>query len=322
MSCPEKTVPELDSRPKARAWSPLRHATFRWLWAASIVSNIGTWMHEVGAGWLMTSLSPSPLAVSLVQAASATPMLVLALPAGAFSDIVDRRRYLIAIQFWMSAVALALALLSLTEAITVIGLLLLTLAMGIGAAMMMPAWAALTPELVPPGELQPAIALSSVGMNVARAIGPALAGLIVSSAGPWATFLLNGISFLGVIVALWRWERQPAVSALPAERFFGALRAGIRYARSAPALHAVLIRTLGFFLFASAGMALLPLVVRRELGGTAATYGGLLACVGIGAVAGAFVLPKLRERCSRDLLVAARHSALRRDAREPRPGGE
>ncbi|HMW42917.1 MAG TPA: MFS transporter, partial [Plasticicumulans sp.] len=238
----------------ASAWSPLRHRTFRWLWLAAIASNIGTWMHEVGAGWLMTTLSPSPLLVSLVQAAGAAPMFVLALPAGALSDIVDRRRFLIGVQIWMALVAAALAAATLTGAMTPGLLLGLTAALGIGSALMAPAWAALTPELVPKPELQSAIALSSVGINVARAIGPALAGLIVSSVGPWATFALNAASFAGVIVVLAGWRRAPAVSTLPSERFFGALRAGWRYARSAPRLHAVIVRALAFFVFASAGL--------------------------------------------------------------------
>jgi MFS family permease len=281
----------------------LRYATFRWIWLAAIASNIGTWMHEVGAGWLMTSLSPDPLTVALVQAAGTAPMFLLALPAGALSDIVDRRRYLLVLQGWMAAVALTLALLAWSGGMTPAGLLALTLAMGIGSALMMPAWAALTPDLVPPDELPAAVVLSSVGINISRAIGPALAGLIIGLTGPWATFLLNAISFLGVIVVLWRWRPAPVEPVLPSERFFGALRVGLRYARREPALHAVLARALAFFLCASAGLALLPLVVRQELGGSANLYGGLLACVGAGAVGGAFLLPKLRKWLSRDALV-------------------
>ena len=290
-------------QPAASAWSPLRHALFRGLWLAAIASNIGTWMQEVGAGWLMTSLSPDPFTVALVQAASTAPMFLLALPGGALSDIVDRRRYLLVLQGWMAGVALTLALLAWSGAITPAGLLWLTLAMGVGSALMMPAWAALIPELVPPAELPAAVVLSGVGINIARAIGPALAGLIVSAAGPWATFLLNAISFLGVIVVLWRWRPAVVEQPLPAERFFGALRVGLRYARQEPALHAVLVRALAFFLCASAGMALLPLIVRHELAGGANLYGGLLACVGVGAVGGAALLPTVRRRLSKNSLV-------------------
>ncbi|WP_288405437.1 MFS transporter, partial [uncultured Pseudomonas sp.] len=216
----------------ASPWQPLRQRTFRWLWLASIASNIGTWMHEVGAGWLMTSLSASPLAVALVQVAGALPMFLLALPAGALADIVDRRRYLLGVQLWMAAVALALAGLTLAGWMTVPLLLGLTLAMGVGTALMLPAWSALTPELVDKSELPAAIALSSLGMNVARALGPALAGVLVSLAGPWLTFALNAVSFFAVIVALLTWRRQPAAAVLPAERLLGAVRVGFRYARS------------------------------------------------------------------------------------------
>ncbi|WP_068826180.1 MFS transporter [Pseudomonas sp. BMS12] len=285
-------------------WQPLRVRVFRWLWLASIASNIGTWMHEVGAGWLMTSLSASPLAVALVQVAGALPIFLLALPAGALADIVDKRRYLLVVQLWMACVAMVLAVLTLTGLMTVTLLLTLTFAMGIGTALMMPAWSALAPEIVARDELPAAVALSSLGVNVARAIGPALAGILVSLSGPWLTFALNAVSFFAVILALFLWKRAPSESVLPAERLFGALRAGVRYARSARPLQAVLVRTAAFFLGASAGMALLPVLVRREMAGSALDYGILLGCVGIGAIGGAMLLPRLRARFGGDATVA------------------
>lgn len=296
----------MDARLAAAAvspWQPLRERVFRWLWLASIASNIGTWMHEVGAGWLMTSLSASPLAVALVQVAAALPIFLLALPAGALADIVDKRRYLLAVQLWMAGVALVLALLTLSGKMTVPLLLILTFAMGIGTALMMPAWSALAPELVSRDALPAAVALSSLGVNVARAIGPALAGILVSLSGPWLTFALNALSFFAVILALLLWRRPPSESLLPAERLFGAMRVGMRYARSARPLQAVLVRTAAFFLGASAGLALLPALVRQELGGTALDYGVLLGCVGLGAIGGAVCLPRLRARCSGDVIV-------------------
>lgn len=287
------------------AWSPLRNTTFRMLWIATIASNIGTWMHEVGAGWLMTTLSASPLHVALIQVAGSLPMFFLALPAGAAADIVDKRRYLLLVQLWMSGVALALALLTLFGMMNVPLLLVLTLALGIGTALMMPAWSALTPELVGKDELSNAVAISSVGINVSRAVGPALAGVLVSLVGPWLTFALNAVSFAGVIVVLLLWKRQVQEPLLPAERFVGAIRTGLRFARSSKPLQAVLIRALAFFFCASAGMSLLPLIVRGEMHGSAADFGLLLAAIGIGAVGGATLLPRLRERISRDRLVAA-----------------
>lgn len=289
---------------QSSVWSPLSYKTFRWLWLASIASNIGTWMHEVGAGWLMTSLSTSPMHVALVQVAGSAPMFFLALPAGAMADIVDRRRYLLTVQVWMAGVAMALAALTLSGQMNVTLLLLLTLGMGIGTALMMPAWSALTPELVGKADLPAAIALSSVGVNVARAIGPAIAGVLVSLSGPWATFALNSLSFFAVIAVLFFWRREASAPVLPAERLWGAVRAGWRYSRASKPLQAVMVRALAFFLGASGGMSLLPLIVRQELHGNAADYGLLLGSVGVGAVTGAMLLPRIRGWLRTDALVA------------------
>lgn len=290
--------------PTTSPWSPLRHATFRWLWLASIASNIGTWMHEVGAGWLMTSLSVNPLHVALVQVAGSAPMFFLALPAGALADIVDKRRYLLGVQLWMATVAMLLALLTLYGLISVPLLLVLTLGMGVGTALMMPAWSALTPELVDKRDLGSAIALSSLGINVARAIGPAIAGVLVSLTGPWATFALNAASFFAVIAVLYLWRREPSPALFPAERLLGAVRAGWRYSRSSKPLQAVLLRAVAFFVGASAGMSLLPLIVRGELNGSASDFGLLLGSVGVGAIAGAMFLPRIRVALHPDHLVA------------------
>lgn len=295
---------ETFKRTSASLWIPLRHKVFRMLWIASVVSNIGSWMHDVGAGWLMTSLAPSPLMVALVQAATTTPVFLLALPAGALADIVDRRYYLIISQVWMMSIAMILGVLTLAGLTTATILLVFTFALGIGTAMMMPAWGAITPELVDRSELQAAISLNSVGMNLARSVGPALAGLIVAVAGSGAVFLLNAISFLAVIAALRVWQRPPQVSELPAERVFGAIRAGLRFARYSPELRAVLTRGVAFFVPASASWALLPLIVRHQLHSGPSIYGLFLACMGFGAIAGALLLPRLRARLSRDIVVA------------------
>lgn len=293
-----------DGNQSVSAWSPLRLPTFRMLWIATLASNVGTWMHDVGAGWLMTTLSPSALMVALVQTATTLPIFLLALPAGALADIVDRRRYLLAVQVWMAAVAGLLAILALNGLTTAWTLVGLTFAMGIGTAMIMPAWAAVTPELVPRPQLQSAIALNSLGINAARAIGPALAGLVVAQVGTGAVFALNALSYLGVIWVLAVWRREAAVSNLPSERFFAALRTGTRFARYAPQLQAAVIRGMSFFLFASASWALLPLVARGLVNGGPQAFGILVASLGIGAVAGALLLPKLQKRLSRDVLVA------------------
>ncbi|HEX3633320.1 MAG TPA: MFS transporter [Casimicrobiaceae bacterium] len=286
------------------AWSPLHNALFRSLWIATIVSNVGTWMQDVGAGWLMTSLSSSPSLVALVEAADSIPVMFLALPAGALADIVDRRRLLIAIQVYLLIVAGALGIMTLLDLTTVWVLLGFTFALGVGAAMMMPAWASIVPDLVRPDELSAAVALNSVAINASRAIGPAIAGLLVAAVGPWLVFVLNALSYVGILAVLVHWKREHRKSALPAERFFGAIRVGMRFVMHTSALQAVLVRGIAFFVFASATWSLFPLIVRRELGRGPEVYGFLLTCIGIGAIAGALVLPRLRARFSRDALVA------------------
>lgn len=283
-------------------WAPLRRPWFRALWIATLVSNIGTWMHEVGAGWLMVTLNPSPAMVSLVQAATALPAFFLALPAGALADIVDRRRYLLATQVWMLACAALLAMLTWAGHVDAATLLAITFALACGAAMTTPAWAATVPELVPKEELYAAIALNSTGVNVARAIGPAIAGALVAASGPAIAFILNAVSFLGVMVVLARWRRASQPSALPPENFVGAMRAGLRYVKSAPRLQCVMLRAFTFFAFGSALWSLLPLVARGT-GGGAQMYGVLLGCIGAGAVAAALLLPRHRARWGRDRLV-------------------
>jgi MFS family permease len=289
---------------RVSAWSPLRHPVFRAIWIASVASNVGTLMHGVGAAWLMTSLDASPLAVSLVQAAANAPLFILALPAGALADVVDRRRLLIATEIWMVAAAAGLGLATLAGVIGPWGLLAFTFALAVGAALNAPAWQAVMPELVPSSEVPEGLALGGVGFNLARAVGPTLGGFVVATWGPAPTFFLNSISFLGVIVVLYRWRRTPEPELLPAERFVGALRAGLRYARSSPELRAVFVRGMAFTLFASALWALLPVVVHQELRRGPDAYGVLLGALGLGAVVGAAVLPRLRRRLGWDTVVS------------------
>jgi MFS family permease len=286
-------------------WSPLRHRTFLLLWIATVVSNIGTWMNDVGASWLMTSLDPDPLMVALVQAAGSLPMFLFALPSGVFADIVDRRKYLLFAQVWTLAVAAALGLLALSGFVTPNVLLLAAFLLSTGAAMSAPPFQAIVAELVPREDLPPALALNSLGINISRAVGPAIGGLILSFSAPWAVFLLNALSVLGVACVLWRWHPPPAKQSLPPEQFYPAIRAGLRYVRAAPLLRAVLLRAIAFFLFGSAGWALLPLVARKDLALGPGGYGILLTSIGVGAVGGALLLPRLRKRAGPDRLVVA-----------------
>ncbi len=284
---------------------PLASPVFRALWIATIVSNVGTWMHDVGAGWLMTSLSSNPLMVALVQAATTFPMFVLALPAGALADIVDRRRLLIGAQIFGLVGAAALAASTIAGFTNAPLLLLFTAIIAIGAAFSAPAFQAIVPELVPQPALQQAVALNALGVNISRAIGPALGGLIIAASGPAAVFALNAISVVGILFVLYRWQRQTPDRHLPAEHMAGAMRAGLRYAMRAPELQIVLIRSIGFFLFASSLWALLPIIARRDLGLGPAGYGGLLTFMGVGAILGAMLMPRLRGKIGANMITLA-----------------
>ncbi len=287
------------------AWNPLRESLFRTLWIATIASNIGTWMQDVGESWLMTSLTTSPVLVALVETAGSLPVVLLALPAGALADIVDRRRLLLVMQIWMFVVAAAMGVLAFTHQMTPGRLLSLTFFLGVGTAMSSPVWQATTPELVSESDLPAAITLNAAGINISRAIGPALGGFIVSTAGPWAVFFLNAVSFLGIMLVVYRWKPVARKSKLPPEEIIGAMRSGTRYLRHSPELQTVLIRCAVFIVFASALWALLPQQARRHLGFGSFGYGLLLGFIGFGALVGAGLLPKLRERLSTNQSVVA-----------------
>ncbi len=287
------------------AWAPLRSRVFLALWIAALVSNLGTWMQNVGAAWLMTSLSKSPLMVALIQTASSLPIFFLALPAGALADIIDRRRLLIFSQVWMMLAAGALGVLTLLGMTTEAVVLGLSFMLGTGAALNAPAWQAIIPELVPRDELAPAVTLNSINFNLARAVGPALGGFFVAGFGAGANFLLNAASFLGVMIVLYEWRRQPRPGVLPAERVIGAIRVGLRYVRYALALRAVLVRTVAFVFGASAMWAVLPLIARYQLGLGVAGFGLLLAWFGIGAVMGGALLARIQQLASHDSIVHA-----------------
>ncbi len=284
-------------------WRPLSDSLFRALWLAAVASNIGTWMHNVGADWLMTTLAPSPWMVALMQTAENAPLFMLALPAGALADIVDRRRLLLYTQGWMLVSAVSLAVLTFLGLTTPWILLLLIFALGFGAALNAPAWQAIIPELVPRSELAAAVSLNSVAFNIARAVGPALGGILVAAVGSWAVFLLNSLSFIGVILVLYRWRREPVESISPTERIIGAMRAGVRYVRHDPHLRAVFVRTGVYVSCASALWAMMPLVARKQLGLGAFGYGVLLGGLGSGAIIAAFILPALRRKLTVNLLV-------------------
>lgn len=287
------------------AFAPLRHRLFMVLWWATIIGNVGSFMRDVASGWLVTEVSASPAAVSLVQAAATLPVFLLAIPAGALSDIVDRRKYLIYIQIFLAAISATLALLAGTGNITVASLVLLTFLGGAGMALAGPTWQSIVPELVPRSELKGAVALNSLGFNIARALGPAAGGLLLASAGATVTYGVDVLSYVFVIAALLWWRRPARADEQLGEHFGGAVRAGLRFALASKELRRILFRTVVFFLFANVAWALMPIVARQVLGGGADFYGVLLGATGAGAVLGAVALPWVRERLGTDALVLA-----------------
>jgi len=290
-------------RPRS-TWSPLAHPLFRAVWIASTASHVGSYMTDVGQGWLMSSLTPSPLVVSLLVTAESLPFFALGLPAGALADIVDRRRLLIATQLAMALAVGTLAVVTLTGVVTPAILLALAFALGIATALNDPAWHSVVPELLPGEELAAGVTLSGVGINVARTLGPALGGFVVALAGPGVVFVLDALSFVGVIGVLVAWRRQRTPTVLPGERMVGAIRAGLRFARHSRALRHVLLATFLFMLSGGGVMALMP-VLGRETGHGAVGFGLLLGSLGVGAILGATLLPRVRARVAPDGLVAA-----------------
>ena len=285
--------------------APFRHPAFAVIWTATLVSNVGGWMYSAASGWLMTSLNPDPFIVALVQAASSLPICLFAIPAGALADIFDKRKFLIVVEVLTTAVSAVYAAMVGLGLATPGNLLLFTFLIGAAGAMTVPAWQALVTQLVPKDDLPPAIAVNSVGVNISRALGPALGGVTISAYGIVAPFWINAASNLAIVGSLLWW--RPAKSSgtlLPAERFGQAILAGLRYARHNQHLRATLIRATGFFLFASAYWALLPLVARQQIAGGPGLYGVLLGAIGAGAVGGAFFLPWLKSKMGPDWLMA------------------
>lgn len=293
------------------AFAPLRLPLFRDRWIAATVSGVGTWMQDTAGTWLMTVLTASPLLIALMQTAASLPVLFLGLFAGATADIYDRRRLLIFWQCWMLGAVAILAVLTFAGMVSPIALLAFTFLLNIGSAMNNPAWQAIVPELVPNDQLPNAVTLNAASNNLARAVGPALGGLLVAAftradTGAGWVFALNSASFAGVIWILWRWKRNPSIkSALPAERIAGSVRSGLRYLRYAPSLQGPLIRAFGFTFFVSAVWSLLALVAKRDLRQGAMGYGILNGSLGVGAVVGASTLARVRRRVDGETLLTA-----------------
>jgi MFS family permease len=281
-------------------WAPLHQPLFLAVFFAAFVSNIGIWMQSVAGAWLMTSLAPSALMVGLVQTLSGLPVFLFIIPAGALADLIDRRRLLLFAQGWMFGTAALLGVLTVEGLVTPWILLSLTFVLGIGSALANPAWQSTLPELVERKELSAAIALNSIQFNLARAIGPAIGGVLVAAIGAGHSFLINAAFFVGVVAVLFAWHRAEEHSTLPAERLVAALKAGIRYTRYSPRMTAILVRTGLFTLGGSALSALLPLIARYQLRTGATGYGELLGLFGVGGVVGGLLVPRIRGLLSRN----------------------
>ncbi len=289
-----------------RAWAPLSIPAFRAFWIAGLFSNMGTWMHETGAQWLMTSLEPSPAMVSAVRTAMTIPVFCLALPAGVWADRFNRRTWLLSSQMLLLGIAAVMAVLAALDWITPSLLLVLTAAMGIGMILNQPAWQALTPELVPPAMVPAAVAIGSVSFNLARSLGPVMAGLLISELGVWAAFSMNALSFLAVVAALLVWSPQiEESSSRSSPEFMSELRKGLFVIQNSIPLRNALLRVLVFAFSASILWSLLALVATEKLHFQERGFGVCLGLIGVGAVTAVWFLPAARLRYSSEAILLA-----------------
>ncbi len=295
---------EFNAAATGSPWAPLRNRMFRILWAAQMGSNIGVWMQVVGAQWFLVETAHSSALVAWVQTATLIPVLFLALPAGALADSYNRRSILLGSTIASTVLAAALAVLAYTEQLSSWSLLAMLFLLGAANAFTLPAWQSIQPELVSRNELPAASSLNGVTVNVARAVGPALAGFLVAASGPALVFALNAASFTLVIAALLAWQRPPQKQLLR-ERMIPALGAGVRYTRFGRIVRRILLRVALFAIPGSALWALLPSVAADRLGLGSSGYGILLAALGVGALVAVVVLPKIRARVSDNVVLAA-----------------
>lgn len=297
------TEPSSTQAVRDSPWAPLRQPVFRMLWSVWLTANICMWMNDVAAAWMMTSLTTSPVMVALVQSASTLPVFFLGMPSGALADILDRRKYFIFTQFWVATVGVLMCVITLSGQMVAPLLLLLTFANGIGLAMRWPVFSAVIPELISRAQLPAALALNGIAMNASRIFGPILAGALIAGLGSAYVFALNAVLSVICGFVIMRWKTEPKASALPAERFFGAIRVGVRYVRESTRMRAILLRITAFFLQAIALTSLLPLVAKQMPGGGAGSFTLLLVSMGCGAVVAALAMPRIRTVMDGDVLV-------------------
>ena len=294
---------ELVAEAPASALAPFRHKIFRSVWIATLASSFGGMIQGVGAAWMMVALAASAQLVTLVQASITLPIVMLALVAGALADAFDRRMLMIVAQSFMLVVSAALAVCAYSGVITPWLLLLFTFFIGCGAALNAPAWQASVGAMVPREDLPSAVALNSMGFNLARSLGPAIGGLIVAGAGAAAAFTANALSYIALIIVLARWQPARERRLLPRERLGSAIMSGIRYVAMSPGINSTLVRGFVTGVGASAVPALSPLVARDMIDGGPGVYGLLLGAFGVGAVGGALWSHRLRIACSDELII-------------------
>jgi MFS family permease len=283
--------------------SPLRYPIFRGVWLATVVANLGALIQSVGAAWMMTSIAPSAAMVTLVQASVALPIVLLSLIAGALADNMDRRKMMLRAQAFMLVVSVSLSACAWAGWVTPWLLLAFTFLIGCGTAFNGPAWQASVRDMVPAAELPGAVALNSMGFNMARSVGPAAGGAVVAAAGPAAAFAVNAVACTALIAVLARWRLPIRPQVLPRETLRIAVAAGIRYVAMSPAIRTVLARSFLFGFGASSVLALLPLIAKLLLSGGPVTYGVLLGAFGAGAVGGAIASARLRRMLSTETIV-------------------
>lgn len=305
------STPQDDSPPPpVSALAPLKFPVFRSVWIASTISNLGGLIQSVGASWMMTSIATSADMVALVQASMTLPIVLLSLLGGALADNFDRRKIMLAVQICMLIVSIALSLAAWLGWMSPWLLLMFTFLIGCGGAFNAPAWQASVGDMIPRAHLAGAVALNSMGFNIARSVGPALGGVIVAAAGAAAAFAVNAVSYLALIFVLARWRPMIAAPSLPRESIAVAMNSGVRYVWMSPSLRTVLARSALFGLGACSVMALLPLIARDRIAGGPLVYGSLLGSFGIGAVLGAFVSARLRQRLSTETIVRVSSFAM------------
>nr|WP_272209992.1 MFS transporter [Marinicella sp. W31]MDC2875842.1 MFS transporter [Marinicella sp. W31] len=285
-------------------FAPFAHPTFRYIWLASVASNLGSMIQNVGAAWMMTSISDSESMVALVQASTTLPVMLFALLAGAIADGFDRRRVILSAQVFMFTVSVLLALAAFAGLLTPWLLLAFTFLIGCGNALNNPSWQASVGDMVPRSDLPGAVTLNSVGFNITRSLGPAIGGTIVAIGGGAAAFTVNAFSYLGLLTVVYRWKFRPPENPLPREKMTTAIGAGLRYVVMSPNILKVLLRAFIFGLASVSVLALLPVVARDVIVGGPQTFGIMLGAFGIGAIGGAFANAQARARLSNEAIVS------------------